>query len=106
PAPVALVIHTDQVFFFHGKLHCHTSNSCVFSRCGGFFCCSSLAALSCARMDGFFCFCAGRWGCLGFRASALAASATSNKEICSPALALASSSLMVGALFRTPSIML
>jgi len=30
----------------------------------------------------------------------------SNKEICSPALALASSSLMVGALFRTPSIML
>lgn len=28
PAPVGLVIHTDQVFFFHGKLyHCHTSNS-------------------------------------------------------------------------------
>lgn len=31
-------------------------------------------------MDGFFCFCAGRWGCLGFRASALAASATSNNR--------------------------
>ena len=58
------------------------------------------------RPDGrLFLFLRGRWGCLGFWASALAASATSNKEICFPALALASSSLMVGALFRTPSIM-
>ena len=37
PAPVALVIHTDQVFFLHGKLHCHTSNSFFLVLAGAFF---------------------------------------------------------------------
>ena len=62
--------------------------------------------ISCARMDGFFCFCVVFRVCLGFLASALAASATSKREICSPAFALASSSSIDGALFIMPSIML
>ena len=64
------------------------------------------AAASCARMDGFFCFCVVFRVCLGFLASALAASATSKREICSPAFALTSSSSIDGALFIMPSIML
>ncbi len=54
PAPIGIVIQTNQVFFLYIELHCHTSNSSDFSRVGGFLACSSLAALSCARMDGFF----------------------------------------------------
>ncbi len=84
----------------------HTSISFDFSRAGGLFFCSSLAAASCARMDGFFYFCVVFRVCLGFLASALAASATSKREICSPAFALASSSSIDGALFIMPSIML
>ena len=46
-----------------------------FSRAGFFFVCSSCAALSCARMEGFFCWVLRDCLALGFFASALAASA-------------------------------
>ena len=46
----------------------YTSISFDFSRAEGFFFFSSLAAASCARMDGFFCFCVVFRGCLGFLA--------------------------------------
>ena len=52
PAPVGLVIHTDQVFFFHGKLHCHTSNSFFLVLAGGFFgAWACLLSDSCLRME-------------------------------------------------------
>ena len=91
---------------FSNLFWCHTSNSFDFSRCGGFFLLFLLGGFE-LRPDGrLFLFLRRARGMLGLLASALAASATSKREICSPAFALASSSLMVGALFRVPSIML
>ena len=52
PAPVSIVIQTDQVFFLHIKLHCHTSNSFFLVRAGAFFgAWACLFSESCFRME-------------------------------------------------------
>ena len=52
PAPVGIVIQTDQVFFLHIKLHCHTSNSFFLVRAGAFFgAWACLFSDSCFRME-------------------------------------------------------
>ena len=53
PATVSIVVHTDQVFFLHGKVHFHTSNSFFLVLAAAFFgLAACLLSVSCLRIEG------------------------------------------------------